>query len=508
MGKMTGFMEFERIEEGYKPVTERVKNYKEFVVGLDDAQAKKQAARCMDCGTPFCNSGCPVNNIIPDFNDLVYKGDWKNAIDVLHSTNNFPEFTGRICPAPCEAACTLNVNDEAVGIKSIEHAIIDRAWSEGWVQPQIAKNKTGKKVAVVGSGPAGMAAAQQLARVGHSVTLFEKNDRIGGLLRYGIPDFKMEKSHIDLRVDQMEKEGVVFRTGVMVGDLPKSGPGSKVINWAKEAITPAQLQKDFDAVVLTGGAEQSRDLAVPGRELDGIHFAMEFLPLQNKVNAGDKLKGQLRADGKHVIVIGGGDTGSDCVGTSNRHGAASVTQFEVMPQPPVEENRPMTWPYWPIKLRTSSSHEEGCEREFAISTKEFVGTSADAKDGKTGKGSNGVKAGKVTGLKTVQVEWKDGKLLEVPGTEKTLKADLVLLAMGFVSPVASVLEAFGVDKDARGNAKASTDFTGGYATNVPKVFAAGDIRRGQSLVVWAIREGRQAARAVDEFLMGGSDLPR
>ena len=506
MGKMTGFMEFERIEEGYKPVTERVKNYKEFVVGLDDAQAKKQAARCMDCGTPFCNSGCPVNNIIPDFNDLVYKGDWKNAIDVLHSTNNFPEFTGRICPAPCEAACTLNVNDEAVGIKSIEHAIIDRAWSEGWVQPQIAKTRTGKKVAVVGSGPAGMAAAQQLARVGHSVTLFEKNDRIGGLLRYGIPDFKMEKSHIDLRVDQMEKEGVVFRTGVMVGDLPKSGPGSKVINWAKEAIAPAQLQKDFDAVVLTGGAEQSRDLAVPGRELDGIHFAMEFLPLQNKVNAGDKLKGQgltqIRADGKHVIVIGGGDTGSDCVGTSNRHGAASVTQFEVMPQPPVEENRPMTWPYWPIKLRTSSSHEEGCEREFAISTKEFVGSGAEGKEGKGSKG------GKVTGLKTVQVEWKDGKLVEVPGTEKTLKADLVLLAMGFVSPVASVLEAFGVDKDARGNAKASTDFTGGYATNVPKVFAAGDIRRGQSLVVWAIREGRQAARAVDEFLMGGSDLPR
>jgi glutamate synthase (NADPH) small chain len=493
MGKMTGFMEFERIEEGYKPVTERVKNYKEFVVGLDDAQAKKQAARCMDCGTPFCNSGCPVNNIIPDFNDLVYRGDWKNAIDVLHSTNNFPEFTGRICPAPCEAACTLNVNDEAVGIKSIEHAIIDRAWAEGWVQPQIAKNKTGKTVAVVGSGPAGMAAAQQLARVGHSVTLFEKNDRIGGLLRYGIPDFKMEKSHIDLRVDQMEKEGVVFRTGVMVGGLPAD---SKVINWAKETITPAQLQRDFDAVVLTGGAEQSRDLAVPGRELDGIHFAMEFLPLQNRVNAGDKLKGQLRADGKHVIVIGGGDTGSDCVGTSNRHGAASVTQFEVMPQPPVEENRPMTWPYWPIKLRTSSSHEEGCEREFAISTKEFVGGE--------GKG----KSGKVTGLKTVQVEWKDGKLLEVPGTEKTLKADLVLLAMGFVSPVASILEAFGVDKDARGNAKASTDFTGGYATNVAKVFAAGDIRRGQSLVVWAIREGRQAARAVDEFLMGMSDLPR
>jgi glutamate synthase (NADPH) small chain len=488
MGKMTGFMEFERIEEGYKPVTERVKNYKEFVIGLDDAQAKVQSARCMDCGTPFCNSGCPVNNIIPDFNDLVYKGDWRNAIEVLHSTNNFPEFTGRICPAPCEAACTLNVNDDAVGIKSIEHAIIDRAWSEGWVQPQVAKAKTGKKVAIVGSGPAGMAAAQQLARVGHEVTVFEKNDRIGGLLRYGIPDFKMEKHHIDQRVAQMEKEGVVFRTGVMVGDLPK---GSKVTNWAKETITPAQLQKDFDAVMLTGGAEQSRDLPVPGRDLDGVHFAMEFLPLQNKVNAGDKVKGQLRADGKHVIVIGGGDTGSDCVGTSNRHGAVSVTQFEVMPQPPVEENRPMTWPNWPIKLRTSSSHEEGCDREFAISTKEFMG-----------------EKGKLTGLKTVRVEWKDGKMVEVAGSEQTLKADLVLLAMGFVSPVASVLDAFGVNKDNRGNAKASTDFTGGYATNVAKVFAAGDVRRGQSLVVWAIREGRQAARAVDEFLMGVSALPR
>ena len=488
MGKMTGFMEFERIEEGYKPVTERVKNYREFVIGLDDAQAKIQSARCMDCGTPFCNSGCPVNNIIPDFNDLVYRGDWKNAIDVLHSTNNFPEFTGRICPAPCEAACTLNVNDDAVGIKSIEHAIIDRAWAEGWVQPQLAKRKTGKKVAIVGSGPAGLAAAQQLSRVGHDVTLFEKNDRVGGLLRYGIPDFKMEKSHIDKRVRQMEQEGVVFRTGVMVGELPK---GSKVTNWAKQTVTPAQLQNDFDAVVLTGGAEQSRDLPVPGRELEGVHFAMEFLPLQNKVNAGDKVKGQLRAGGKHVIVIGGGDTGSDCVGTSNRHGAVSVTQFEVMPQPPIEENRPMTWPNWPIKLRTSSSHEEGCEREFAISTKEFIG-----------------EKGKLTGLKTVRVEWKDGKMVEVAGSEQVLKADLVLLAMGFVSPVASILDAFGVDKDNRGNAKASMDFTGGYATNVAKVFAAGDIRRGQSLVVWAIREGRQAARAVDEFLMGASDLPR
>ena len=488
MGKITGFMEFERLEEGYKPVGERVKNYKEFVIGLDDAQAKAQSARCMDCGTPFCNSGCPVNNIIPDFNELVFQGDWKNAIEVLHSTNNFPEFTGRICPAPCEAACTLNVADDAVGIKSIEHAIIDRAWQEGWVKPRPASHKTGKKVAVVGSGPAGMAAAQQLARAGHDVTLFEKNDRIGGLLRYGIPDFKMEKSHIDRRAEQLVAEGVTLKTGVMVGHLPE---GSKVTNWSKETISPEQLQKDFDAVLLAGGSEQSRDLNVPGRDLSGIHFAMEFLPQQNKVNAGDKLKDQLRADGKHVIVIGGGDTGSDCVGTSNRHGAKSVTQFEVMPQPPEEENRPLTWPYWPLKLRTSSSHEEGCTREFAISTQEFIG-----------------EKGKVTGLKTVEIEFKDGKMVNVPGTEKTYPADMVFLAMGFVNPVTTILDAFGVDKDNRGNAKASTEFTGGYATNVAKVFAAGDMRRGQSLVVWAIREGRQAARAVDEFLMGSSDLPR
>jgi glutamate synthase (NADPH/NADH) small chain len=380
------------------------------------------------------------------------------------------------------------VADDAVGIKSIEHAIIDRAWQEGWVKPRPAAHKTGKKVAVVGSGPAGMAAAQQLARVGHDVTLFEKNDRIGGLLRYGIPDFKMEKSHIDRRVEQLVAEGVTIKTGVMVGELPA---GSKVTNWSQETISPKQLQKDFDAVLLAGGSEQSRDLNVPGRDLAGIHFAMEFLPQQNKVNAGDKLKDQLRADGKHVIVIGGGDTGSDCVGTSNRHGAKSVTQFEVMPQPPEEENRPLTWPYWPLKLRTSSSHEEGCTREFAISTQEFIG-----------------EKGKVTGLKTVEVEFKDGKLVNVPGTEKTYPADMVFLAMGFVNPVATVLDAFGVDKDNRGNAKATTDFTGGYATNVPKVFAAGDMRRGQSLVVWAIREGRQAARAVDEFLMGTSDLPR
>ena len=487
MGKITGFKEFERLEEGYKPVPDRVKNYAEFVITLSPEQAKVQGARCMDCGTPFCNSGCPVNNIIPDFNDLVFQNDWRAAIDVLHSTNNFPEFTGRICPAPCEAACTLNVNDDAVGIKSIEHAIIDRAWAEGWVSPQPPAYATGKKVAVIGSGPAGLAAAQQLARVGHAVTVFEKNDRVGGLLRYGIPDFKMEKSHIDRRVAQMQAEGVVFRTGVLVGEWPAD---SKVTNWSKQTVSAAQLQADFDAVLLTGGAEQSRDLPVPGRDLAGIHFAMEFLPQQNKVNAGDKLKGQLRADGKHVVVIGGGDTGSDCVGTSNRHGALGVVQFEVMPQPPVEENRPLTWPYWPLKLRTSSSHQEGCAREFAISTKEFVG-----------------EKGKVTGVKTVRVEWQGGKMVEVAGSEQIIPAELVLLAMGFVNPVASVLTAFGVEKDARGNARAHTD-EGGYATNVPKVFAAGDMRRGQSLVVWAIREGRQAARAVDVFLMGSSVLPR
>lgn len=488
MGKITGFMEFERIEEGYKPVPERLKHYKEFVIGLNPEQAKLQSARCMDCGTPFCNNGCPVNNIIPDFNDLVFSNDWQNALTVLHSTNNFPEFTGRICPAPCEAACTLNVNDDPVGIKSIEHAIIDKAWAEGWVQPLPPGKKTGKTVAVVGSGPAGLAAAQQLARAGHAVTVFEKNDRVGGLLRYGIPDFKMEKSHIDRRVEQMQAEGVVFKTGVLVGTWPKD---SKVTNWAKETIGADQLKKEFDAVLLTGGSEQSRDLPVPGRDLDGVHFAMEFLPQQNKVNAGDPLKGQLRADGKHVIVIGGGDTGSDCVGTSNRHGAAHVTQFEVMPQPPEQEDKPLVWPYWPLKLRTSSSHEEGCEREFAISTKAFMGEN-----------------GKLTGLKTVHVEMKDGKLTEVPGTEKIHRADLVLLAMGFVNPVATVLDAFGVDKDARGNAKAHTEEGSGYFTNVPKVFAAGDMRRGQSLVVWAIREGRQAARAIDQFLMGESELPR
>ncbi|MFM2405253.1 MAG: glutamate synthase [Pseudomonadota bacterium] len=494
MGKVTGFMEFERLEEGYEPADKRVRNYKEFVIGLTPEQAKVQGARCMDCGTPFCNNGCPVNNIIPDFNDLVYRGDWAEAITTLHSTNNFPEFTGRICPAPCEAACVANINGDAIGIKSIEHAIIDRAWAEGWVKPQAAARKTGRKVAVIGSGPAGLAAAQQLARAGHDVTVFEKNSRLGGLLRYGIPDFKLEKSHIDRRVAQMEAEGVVFKTSTLIGAMPTEGAGAKVTNDAKTVISAEELKARFDAVVLAGGSEQSRDLPVPGRDLDGIHFAMEFLPQQNKVNAGDKLKGQLRADGKHVIVIGGGDTGSDCVGTSNRHGAASVTQFEVMPEPPVSENKSLTWPYWPIKLRTSSSHDEGCVREFAISTKEFVG------DGKKG--------GKVTALKTVGVKFEGGKLVEIPGTEKEYKADLVLLAMGFTNPLAPVLEAFGVDKDARGNAKAGTDDLGGYKTNADKVFVAGDMRRGQSLVVWAIREGRQAAREVDRFLMGETTLPR
>ena len=495
MGKPTGFMEYQRLSEAYEPVDKRLKTYKEFVVRLTDEQASVQGARCMDCGIPFCNNGCPVNNIIPDWNDLVYRGHWREAIEVLHSTNNFPEFTGRICPAPCEAACTLNVNDDAVGIKSIEHAIIDRAWAEGWVLPQPPATRSGKTVAIVGSGPAGMAAAQQLARAGHAVTVFEKNSRLGGLLRYGIPDFKMEKSHIDRRVAQLQAEGVVFRTGVLVGALPAEGAGSRIGNDAKEVVGADRLLADFDAVLLAGGSEVSRDLPVPGRELDGVHFAMEFLPQQNKVVAGDKVKGQIRADGKHVIVIGGGDTGSDCVGTSNRHGAASVTQFELMPMPPEHEDRPLTWPYWPVKLRTSSSHEEGCNREFAIATKAFIaGTGKDK--------------GKVKALQTVHVQWQGGKMVEVPGTEKEWPADLVLLAMGFVHPVSPVLEAFGVERDGRGNAKAGTDDATGYATNVPKVFAAGDMRRGQSLVVWAIREGRQAAREVDRFLMGETALPR
>ncbi|MDY7573359.1 glutamate synthase subunit beta [Actimicrobium sp. CCI2.3] len=487
MGKATGFMEFQRLKEASEAPQLRTKHYKEFTLHLTDAEAKIQGARCMDCGIPFCNTGCPVNNIIPDWNDMVYRGSYREALETLHSTNNFPEFTGRICPAPCESACTLGINSDAVGIKSIEHFIIDKGWENGWVTPQPSATKTGKKIAIVGSGPAGMAAAQQLARVGHDVTVFEKSDRVGGLLRYGIPDFKMEKIHIDRRVEQMQAEGVTFRTSVLIGkDFP-----SNVNNWAKETIFPEQLEKDFDAIIVAGGAEQPRDLPVPGRELKGVHFAMDFLPLQNKSYAGDKVKDQILASGKHVIVIGGGDTGSDCVGTSNRQGATSVAQFELMPQPPEEENKPMVWPYWPTKLRTSSSHEEGCDRDWAVATKRLEG-----------------KNGKVDKLIAARVEWKDGRMQEVPNSEFELKADLVFLAMGFVSPVAQVLEAFGVEKDSRGNVKATTDGAGCYQTSVPKVFAAGDMRRGQSLVVWAIREGRQCARAVDEFLMGESVLPR
>ncbi len=487
MGKPTGFMEFDRVSEGYAPVEQRLKHYREFVAHLSDAEAKQQGARCMDCGVPFCNNGCPVNNIIPDWNDLVYRGNWKQALDVLHSTNNFPEVTGRICPAPCEAACTLNINNDAVGIKSIEHAIIDKGGENGWVLPQKAAKKTGKKVAVVGSGPSGLAAAQQLARAGHAVTVFEKNSRIGGLMRYGIPDFKLDKRLIDWRMAQLAAEGVKFQTGTFVG---KELPGKGIANDAQKVVSPKELQKEFDAVILAGGAEQPRDLPVPGRELKGVYYALEFLIPQNKEVAGDG-KNPINVAGKHVVVIGGGDTGSDCVGTSNRHGAASVTQIEVMPRAPDQENKPLTWPYWPLKLRTSSSHDEGCVRDWAISTKEFVG-------------ENGV----LKALKCVRVEFKDGKMVEVAGSEFELKADYVFLAMGFTNPLAQVLDAFGVEKDARGNAKASTEGALCYQTSAKKVFAAGDMRRGQSLVVWAIREGRQAARAVDEFLMGSSVLPR
>jgi glutamate synthase (NADPH/NADH) small chain len=486
MGKPTGFLEFERQAESYEPKEARLKHYHEFVDHLSDAQAKTQGARCMDCGIPFCNNGCPVNNIIPDWNDLVYKGKWQEAISVLHSTNNFPEFTSRICPAPCEAACTLGINAEPVGIKSIERAIIDKAGENGWVLPQPAATKTGKTVAVVGSGPAGLAAAQQLARVGHDVTVFEKNDRIGGLLRYGIPDFKMDKRLIDWRMAQLEAEGVKFQTKTLVGkDAPKG-----VANDAVKVIAPAKLMKEFDAVVLAGGSETPRDLPVPGRDLDGVHYALEFLIPQNKQIAGGR-KNAIDVKGKHVVVIGGGDTGSDCVGTSNRQGAASVTQFELLPRPPEQENKPLVWPYWPTRMRTSSSHEEGCTRDWSVATTAFVG-----------------EKGKVKSLKAVRLAWADGKMSEIPGSEFDVQADYVFLAMGFTNPVASMLDAFGVEKDNRGNAKAATDGKGCYATSVAKVFAAGDVRRGQSLVVWAIREGRQCAREVDEFLMGSTTLPR
>jgi len=488
MGKPTGFMEFERLSEAYEPVEKRVKNYKEFILTLSDDEAKIQGARCMDCGIPFCNNGCPVNNIIPDWNDLVYRGNWKQALEVLHSTNNFPDFTGRICPAPCESACTLGINAAPVGIKSIEHFIIDKGWEMGWVVPQPPKAKTGKKIAIVGSGPAGLAAAQQLARVGHDVTVFEKNDRIGGLLAYGIPDFKMEKTLVDRRVAQMEAEGVRFRTKVIVGskDVPAG-----IVNDASEFVSAEQLKKDFDAIILAAGSEVPRDLPVPGRELKGIYAALEFLIPQNKEVQQGKAN-PINVKGKHVVVIGGGDTGSDCVGTSNRHGAASVTQFELMPMPPEQEDKPLVWPYWPYKLRTSSSHNEGCERDFAVATKAFVD------DGK----------GAVKALKAVRIEWKDGKMSEVAGSEFELPCDAAFLAMGFTNPVGALVDAFGVEKDARQNAKASTDGEGCYRTNVDKVFAAGDVRRGQSLVVWAIREGRQAAREVDIFLMGSTTLPR
>ncbi len=492
MGKPTGFLEETRVNESTLPVESRVKNYEEFVVTHSDEEASRQGSRCMDCGIPFCQNGCPVNNIIPDWNDLVYRKNWQLALQTLHSTNNFPEFTGRICPAPCEASCTLNINDSAVAIKSIEHAIVDKGWAEGWITPQPAQHKSGKRVAVVGSGPAGLACAQQLARAGHDVVVFEKNDRIGGLLRYGIPDFKMEKSHIDRRITQMESEGVEFRTSTCVGSLGKQIPG--VNNLSQKVVTHSELLSEFDAIALTGGAEVPRDLPVPGRDLNGVHYAMEFLPQQNRVVAGDLLDNQIMATGKHVVVIGGGDTGSDCVGTSNRHGAASVTQFELMPMPPEEEDRPLTWPDWPIKLRTSSSHDEGCERDWSVTTKRF-------------EGSNG----KVEKLIAARVEWarnSDGRMemKEIPDSEFEIKADLVLLAMGFVNPVhEGVVTEMGVALDARGNVQANTDE---YKTSKDKVFVAGDMRRGQSLVVWAIREGRQCARSIDEFLMGASELPR
>jgi len=481
MTNPVGFLELERIEQKSQKPEERVGHYKEFVKTLSEKEASLQAGRCMDCGTPFCNNGCPINNVIPDFNNLVLDSDWKNALEVLHSTNNFPEFTGRICPAPCEAACTLNFNSKAVGIKSIEQAIIDRGWNEGWVKPVVSQIKTGKKIAIVGSGPAGLAAGQQLARLGHAVVIFEKSNRIGGLLRYGIPDFKMEKYNIDRRIEQMEKEGVSFERSVFIGKLPEKEKTS----FSGKVLSPQSIQKDFDAILIAGGAEQPRDLPVPGRQLSGVYFAMDFLPLQNMVCAGDKLDDFLTAHNKHVVVIGGGDTGSDCVGTSNRQGAKSVTQFELMPQPPLEENKNLTWPYWPQKLRTSSSHQEGCDRQFALATKEFIG-------------ENGV----LKGVKTCNLQWENGSYTEVDGSEKVYPADLVLLSMGFVSPTQSLINDFGVDKDNRGNIRANDNGSDSFKTSKDKVFAAGDVRRGQSLVVWAIREGRKAAEAIDAFVSG------
>ena len=478
MGKETGFLELDRNDRTYAPVGDRVQNYNEFVIPHKEDDLKAQASRCMNCGIPYCHNGCPVNNIIPDWNHLVYEGDWQNALEVLHSTNNFPEFTGRICPAPCEASCTLNIQDQPVTIKSIECAIVDKGWEQGWIVPQVPQHRTGKSVAVVGSGPAGMACAQQLARAGHSVTLFEKNDRVGGLLRYGIPDFKLEKHLIQRRMVQMKAEGVEFRTSTEVG----------------VAISVNSLKENFDAIVLSGGAEDPRSLDIPGWELPGVRFAMEFLTQQNKRNAGDDElraapRDSLIATGKHVVVVGGGDTGSDCVGTSIRQGAASVTQIEIMPKPPEKEDKALTWPNWPMKLRTSSSHEEGCERDWAILTKRVVG-----------EGNH------VTGLECVRVEWVGGKMQEVAGSEFTLKADLIFLAMGFLGPrKQGLLDQAGVDLDARGNVFADT-FS--YQTSDPQIFACGDMRRGQSLVVWAIREGRQAARAVDLALMGQTELPR
>jgi glutamate synthase (NADPH/NADH) small chain len=482
MGKATGFLEFERTDRGYIKPEERLTNYKEYVTPLPEAELTKQAARCMNCGIPYCHNGCPVNNMIPDWNDLVYRDQWQAALETLHSTNNFPEFTGRICPAPCEASCTLNITETPVTIKSIECAIVDRGWEEGWIKPQLPARKTGKRVAVVGSGPAGMAAAQQLARTGHAVTLFEKQDRIGGLLRYGIPDFKMEKHLIDRRVDQMAAEGVEFRTGTEVGStLPFD-----------------VLLAGYDAVVLTGGAEWPRELEVDGRNLSGIYPAMDYLTQQNKRVAGDTEdraapRGTISATGKHVVVIGGGDTGADCIGTAARQGAASITQIEIMPKPPEHENKGLTWPNWPHKLRTAPAHYEGCTRDWAVLTKQAVGEN-----------------GKLTALDCVRVEWvhEAGRMQmrEVAGSAFQMKADLVLLAMGFLGPRrAGLLETSGVALDARGNVQADTE---AYQTSVPKVFAAGDMRRGQSLVVWAIREGRQCARAVDEFLMGSTTLPR